>query len=44
VIREHCQQVPDEAAEYRIPRHILENVRREQAQRVNELQRGLSPA
>jgi len=44
VIREHCQQVPEETAEFRIPRHILEAVRREQAQRVNELQRGLSPA
>jgi len=43
VIRQHCQEVPEETPEFRIPRHTLEFIRREQAQRVSELQRGLSP-
>jgi hypothetical protein len=44
VIREHCHNVPDEEAVYRIPRHTLEIVRREQAQRIMELRQGLGPA
>jgi len=44
VMLEHCSNVPTEDAEYRIPRLTLESVRREQAQRINDLQRGLSPA
>jgi len=44
VIREHCQLVPEEEAQYRIPRLTLETIRREQSQRIQDLQRGLSPA
>jgi hypothetical protein len=43
VIREHCQRVPEEAPEFRVPRHILETIRHEQTRRVSELQRGLAP-
>ena len=42
-IREHCQRVGEDDAEFRVPRFILDSVRKEQAQRVSELQRGLSP-
>ncbi|HEX5032773.1 MAG TPA: hypothetical protein VFX78_15115, partial [Candidatus Eisenbacteria bacterium] len=42
-IREHCQRVGEEDGEFRVPRFILDSVRKEQAQRVSELQRGLSP-
>jgi hypothetical protein len=44
VVLEHCRNVPAEEPSYRIPKLTLETVRREQAQRINELQRGLSPA
>jgi len=44
VLLEHCRNVTEEQPEYRIPRLTLEAVRRSQAQRINELQRGLSPA
>ena len=44
VILEHCSNVPTEDEEFRIPRLTLESIRREQAQRINDLQRGLSPA
>jgi hypothetical protein len=43
VIREHCQRVGEEDGQYRVPRFILDSIRKEQAQRVSELQRGLSP-
>ena len=44
VILAHCNNVPTDDAAYRIPKLTLESVRREQATRINELQRGLSPA
>ncbi|MEM8882960.1 MAG: hypothetical protein AAGD14_02730 [Planctomycetota bacterium] len=44
VLLEHCRNVPAEEPEYRIPRLTLETVRREQANRIQELQKGLSPA
>jgi len=43
VIREHCQRVGEDEGEFRVPRFILDAARKEQAQRVSELQRGLSP-
>ena len=43
VIREHCQRVGEDEGQFRVPRHILDSIRKEQAQRVSELQRGLSP-
>ena len=42
VIQEHCRLMPDESAEYRIARLTLDNVRRNQSQRVQELYRGLT--
>ena len=44
VIQEHCTTVPDDQANYRIPRLTLEAVRRNQAQRVQDLSRGVAPA
>ena len=44
VIQEHCRLATEEEAKYRIARLTLESVRRTQAQRVQELYRGLSPA
>ena len=43
VVQEHCRMVSADAAAYRIPRLTLETVRRAQAQRVQELHRGLTP-
>jgi hypothetical protein len=39
----HKERVGEEDQEYRVPRFIVDLVRKEQAQRVSELQRGLSP-
>lgn len=44
VIQEHCRMVPEDQAVHRIPKLTLEAVRRSQAQRVQELYRGLTPA
>ncbi len=44
VIQEHCRIVPEEQPRFQIARLTLESVRRDQAQRVQELYRGLSPA
>jgi hypothetical protein len=44
VIQEHCRVVPEDQAQYAIPRLTLENVRRTHSQRVQDFYRGLSPA
>jgi len=44
VIQEHCRLVSQDEAEYLIPRLTLEGVRRQQSQRVQDLQRGMAPA
>lgn len=44
VIQEHCRLVSQDEAEYLIPRLTLEGVRRQQSQRVQDLQRGMTPA
>lgn len=44
VIQEHCRMIPDDKPEYRISRITLDTARRQQAQRVQELHRGLAPA
>jgi len=44
VIQEHCTSVPDDQANYRIARLTLDAVRRNQAQRVQDLSRGVAPA
>ncbi|MFA9478696.1 hypothetical protein ACERK3_10345 [Phycisphaerales bacterium AB-hyl4] len=44
VLQEHCRTVPEDEANYEVPRLTLESVRRSQSQRVQELYRGLTPA
>ncbi len=44
VIQEHCKLMTQEAPKFSIARLTLENARRAQSQRVQELYRGLSPA
>ncbi len=44
VIQEHCSNTPEEEANWRIPRLVLDQVRRQQAERLEGLQRGLRPA
>jgi hypothetical protein len=44
LIQEHCRLSPEDEPRFRIARITLDNVRRAQAQRVQDLQRGLSPA
>ena len=44
VIQEHCRAVPEDHAEHEIPRLVLENVRRQQSQRVQDFHRGVIPA
>ncbi len=44
VIQEHCRQVPDDRKVFAIPRLVLETVRRQQSQRVQDLYRGVSPS
>ncbi|XAL99410.1 hypothetical protein OT109_17740 [Phycisphaeraceae bacterium D3-23] len=44
VIQEHCKLVPEDQGDYDIARLTLETVRRDQAQRVQELYRGRAPA
>jgi len=43
-IQEHCARVTSDAPAWRIPRHVLETVRRMQAERVQLLARGVRPA
>jgi len=42
-VQEHCSNVTDEAPEWRIPRLTLEHVRKQQAERVQLLFRGVRP-
>lgn len=44
VIQEHCQNTSDEIPHYKVPKLILEQIRKRQSQRVRDLQRGLAPA
>ena len=43
-VMEHCRSVPDDEPVYRIHRLTLDAARREQAQRIQDLARGYSPA
>lgn len=43
-VQEHCSNVTEEQGEWRIPRLILETVRKQQADRVQMLYRGVRPA
>lgn len=44
VIQDHCQNTPNDQPNFKIPKLTLEQARRNQSQRVNNLSRGLSPA
>lgn len=44
VIQEHCRNVADDQGHYRIPRLVLESVRREHARRRDDFARGFAPA
>ena len=44
VIQEHCNNASDDAPNYRIPRLLLDQIRKQQCQRVQDLYRGLGPA
>lgn len=43
-VTEHCASVTGEDGAWRIPRHVLEAVRKSEAERVMGLQRGIRPA
>lgn len=41
---EHCSNVSQEASSFRIPRSVLDNVRKQQVERVKQLYKGVRPA
>lgn len=41
---EHCAGVPAESGQFRVPRLLMETVRRQEAERVQQLHRGIRPA
>ncbi|MEO1584275.1 MAG: hypothetical protein AAFR96_06855 [Planctomycetota bacterium] len=43
-LTEHCQNVTAEQQQFRVPRLVLEGVRKRQAERVQSLYRGIGPA
>ncbi|CAE7676805.1 unnamed protein product [Symbiodinium necroappetens] len=43
-IQEHCSAVPEDASMWKIPRHVLDTTRKQQAERVQAFYRGLRPA
>ncbi len=43
-LSEHCSNVTEDQAQWRIPRLVLESVRKEQSERVRQLYRGVRPA
>jgi hypothetical protein len=43
-LTEHCSNVTEAQAQWRIPRLVLESVRKDQAERVRQLYRGVRPA
>ena len=44
VLIEHCAGLTGDEARYRIPRHVLDTVRKQQSDRVQQLYRGIRPA
>ena len=44
VIQEHCSNTSDDAPVYKVPKLVLDQIRKQQSQRVQDLQRGLRPA
>lgn len=43
-LNEHCSNVTAEEGQWRVPRLVLENVRRQEVDRVQQLYRGIRPA
>jgi len=43
-LNEHCASVTADDGSWRIPKHVLDQVRRDEAERVMQLQRGIRPA
>jgi hypothetical protein len=43
-LTEHCSNVTESQAQWRVPRLVLEGVRKDQAERVRQLYRGVRPA
>ncbi|MEZ6242363.1 MAG: hypothetical protein R3B57_04905 [Phycisphaerales bacterium] len=43
-VSEHCSNVTSDQSEWRIPRLVLESVRRQESDRVQQLARGIRPA
>jgi hypothetical protein len=41
---EHCSNVTAEQAQWKIPRLVLETVRKQESDRVQQLYRGIRPA
>lgn len=41
---EHCANVTEDQGQWRVPKHVLETVRKAQAERVRQLYRGVRPA
>lgn len=41
---EHCSNISRDGASYRIPRSVLDNVRKQQVERVKQLYKGVRPA
>ena len=44
IVQEHCMSNSDDNPVYKIPAHVVEQVRKQQSQRVQDLYRGMSPA
>jgi hypothetical protein len=44
LIQEHCANVPDERAEFKIPRPVLDTIRKQQVERMSGMLRGVRPA
>jgi len=43
-IQEHCSGVPEDISAWKVPRHVLDTIRKQQAERVQAFYRGLRPA
>jgi hypothetical protein len=44
VIQEHCSNTNDDTPQFKIPKLVLDQIRKQQSQRVQDLHRGLRPA
>ena len=44
VFQEHCNNLSDDVPNYKVPKLLLDQIRKRQSQRVQDLQRGLGPA